>query len=405
MMNERVIMEYFIGFIIGVAFGALIVIIVNHIFQKQNKQKQESLIKSMENTFGELSRTALSQNSSEFIKLADQTLSKQTLEGKNELGTKKQLIDQTLENMNTDMKTELKNVNDLVNKLEKDRENKFGELNEKLENTAKQTGELQKATNQLNAVLSNTKARGQWGERMAEDILKLVGLKENINYVKQKTSEITGKRPDFTFFLPQGLKVNMDAKFPWDNYSQYLKVESESDKDNYKNKFMKDVRNRINEVTKSREYINPAENTVDYVIVFIPNEQVYAFIHENDSKLLDESLKNKVILCSPITLYAVLAVIRQSVDNFNMEIRSKEISSLLKEFDKKWVTFIESLSKMGSKIGDAKKEFDNLTGKCQDQLGSCLKKISDLREQDNTITQNPNPDRELNDKDDLLNLP
>jgi len=399
-MNERGIMEYFLGFIIGLVIGALIVFVINSILQKQKRQEQEKLMEGMKESFGALSKDALSQNSTEFLKLADQTLSKQTQEGKNELGTKKQLIDKTL----TDMKTELENVNDLVNKLEKDRENKFGELNEKLENTAKQTGELQKATNQLNAVLSNTKSRGQWGERMAEDILKLVGLKENINYVKQKTSEITGKRPDFTFFLPQGLKVNMDAKFPWDNYSKYLNVESESDKDNYKNKFMKDVRNRINEVTKSREYINPAENTVDYVIVFIPNEQVYAFIHENDSKLLDESLKNKVILCSPITLYAVLAVIRQSVDNFNMEIRSKEILSLLKEFDKKWVTFIESLSKMGSKIGDAKKEFDNLTGKCQDQLGSCIKKISDLREQDNTITQNPNPDRELNDKDDLLNL-
>jgi DNA recombination protein RmuC len=161
-------MEYFIGFIIGFIIGALIVIIIS-LF----------LLKRMKDSFDALSLKALSQNSTEFLKIADQTLSKQTQEGTKELDTKKLLIDQTLKNMNTDMKTELKNVNDLVNKLEKDRENKFGELNEKLENTAKQTGELQKATNQLNAVLSNTKVRGQWGEKMAEDILNLVGLKEN----------------------------------------------------------------------------------------------------------------------------------------------------------------------------------------------------------------------------------
>jgi len=403
-MNERGIMEYFIGFIIGLVIGALIVFVINSILQKQKRQEQEKFMEGMKESFGALSKDALSQNSTEFLKLADQTLSKQTQEGKNELGTKKQLIDQTLENMNTDMKTELKNVNDLVNKLEKDRENKFGELNEKLENTAKQTGELQKATNQLNAVLSNTKARGKWGERMADDILNLLGLKENFNYVKQKTSEITGKRPDYTFILPQDLKVNMDVKFPLDNYSQYLKVESESDKDKYKKLFMKDVRNRIKEVTTSREYINPEENTVDYVIVFIPNEQVYAFIHENDGDLLDESLKNKVILCSPITLYAVLAVIRQAVDNFRMEKRSTEILSLLKEFHKKWETLEDTRKEMGTKIKEAQEEFDKLTGKCQNQLGLCLKKIYDLREQDNTITQNSNPDRELNDKDDLLNL-
>ncbi len=232
-MNERGIMEYFIGFIIGVAFGALIVIIVNHIFQKQNKQKQENLIKSMENTFGELSRTALSQNSSEFIKLADQTLSKQTQEGKNELGTKKQLIDQTLENMNIDMKTELKNVNDLVNKLEKDRENKFGELTGQLKHTDEQIGKLQKATNQLNSALYNTKVRGQWGERMAEDILNLVGLKEHINYVKQETLGTTRTRPDYTFLLPQDLKVNMDVKFPLNSYLHYLEAESVNDKDKH----------------------------------------------------------------------------------------------------------------------------------------------------------------------------
>jgi len=365
-------MEYSIGFIIGFIIGALIVIIISLFLRKRMKE-----------SFGALSKDALSQNSTEFLKLADQTLSKQTQEGKNELGTEKQLINQTLEGM----KTELGNVRDLVHTLEKDREKKFGELTGQLKETAEQTKDLRKVTNQLNAALSNTKVRGQWGERMAEDILNLVGLKENVNYMKQKTSETTGKRPDYTFLLPQNLKVNMDVKFPLDNYLQYLKVESESDKDKHKKQFMKDVRNRINEVTKSREYINPEDNTVDYVIVFIPNEQVYAFIHENDGDLLDESLKNKVILCSPITLYAVLTLIRQAVDNFRLERNSTEILSLLKEFYKKWEKFVGTLNKMGKMIDDAQKEYKNLIGSCQDQLGSCLEKIDDLREQSDIVTQ------------------
>jgi DNA recombination protein RmuC len=174
-------------------------------------------------------------------------------------------------------------------------------------------------TNKLQMALTNTKVRGQWGERMAEDVLRLAGFIEGINYSKQLTSKEAGTRPDYTFILPQNLKLNMDVKFPLDNYLHYLDAQADTDKQKYKNQFLSDVRQRINEIAKKEDYINPNNNTVDYALVFIPNEQVYCFINENDSALLDDSLKSKVILCSPMTLYAILAVIRQAIDNFNLE--------------------------------------------------------------------------------------
>jgi len=85
---------------------------------------------------------------------------------------------------------------------------------------------------------------------------------------------------------------------------------------------------RIKEVT-TRDYIDPGQKTVDYVLVFIPNEQVYGFIHEHDSSILDESLKSKVILCSPITLFAILAVVRQAVENFSLQETASQILELL----------------------------------------------------------------------------
>jgi len=215
---------------------------------------------------------------------------------------------------------------------------------------------------------------------MAEDVLRLAGFVEGINYYKQKALETVGTRPDYTFLLPQDLKVNMDVKFPLDNYLRYLEVEGEADKEVYKRQFLKDVRGRIKEVT-TRDYINPAENTVDYVIVFIPNEQVYAFINENDSSLLDEALKSKVILCSPITLYAILAVIRQAVDNFNLEKTAAQILSLLGAFNKQWAVFLKSLEKMGKKIEEAQKEFNTLNSTRRTQLERPLRQIEDLRRQ------------------------
>jgi DNA recombination protein RmuC len=382
-------MEHLVVFIIGVIFGAAIVLIINWLrrreaqaiaqelisqVESQKIQDLEILINRIKESFGSLSLVALSKNSEEFLKLAGETLSKQMQIGEKELEGKKKLIDQTLEAM----KVDLQKVQDLVTQFEKDRERKFGELANQLKLTAEQTGKLQETANKLYTALASTRVRGQWGERMAEDVLRLAGFIEGINYLKQKTLETT--RPDYTFLLPQNLKVNMDVKFPLDNYLRYLEAGEESQKEMYKTQFLKDARRRIMEVT-TRDYINPEENTVDYVIVFIPNEQVYAFIIENDRSLLDEALKNKVILCSPITLYAVLAVIRQAVDNFNLEKTAAQILSLFGAFNKQWSAFLKSLEKMGKKIEEAQNEFLILTTTRRKQLERPLREIEDLRKQ------------------------
>ena len=379
------------AFIIGAAFGAAIALIINWLRRREAKavaqelisqtesrkvQDLESIIDRIKESFGALSLDVLSKNTEQFLRLANETLSKQTQMGGKELEEKKGLIDQTL----GVMKEDLQKVQNLVTDFEKDREKKFGELANQLKSTAEQTGKLQETTAKLRAALSSAKVRGQWGERMAEDVLRLAGFVEGINYLKQKVMETTGTRPDYTFLLPQNLKVNMDVKFPLDNYLRYLEAEGETDRETYKSQFLKDVRGRIKEVT-TRDYINPEENTVDYVIVFIPNEQVYAFINENDSSVLDEALRNKVILCSPITLYAILAVIRQAVDNFNLEKTASQIISLLGAFNKQYGAFVKSLEKIGKRIDEAQREFETLDSTRRNQLERPLRQIENLRKQ------------------------
>jgi len=344
--------------------------------ESQSIHDLKEIIGNIKESFGALSLEALSKNTGEFLKLANEALAKQTQTGEKELEGKKKLIDQTLEVM----KEDLRGIETLVTTLEKDREQKFGELTSQLKSTTEQTMKLRETTGKLHMALSSTKARGQWGERMAEDVLRLAGFIEGVNYRRQKTLETVSSRPDYTFLLPQDLIVNMDVKFPLDNYLRYLETEGNADREQYKAQFLRDVKDRIKEVV-TREYINPEENTVDYVIVFIPNEQVYAFINENDSSLLDEALRNKVILCSPITLYAILAVIRQAVDNFNLEKTASQIMSLLATFNKQWNFFINSFDKMGKKIEEAQREYNHLTSTRRNQLERPLRQIADLRQQ------------------------
>ncbi len=293
-----------------------------------------------------------------------------------ELENKKGLIDLQLSNMTS----KLEDVSKLVHELEKDRILKFGELTKQLETASKQTSELIKTTGTLREALASSKVRGQWGERMAEDVLRLAGFIENVNYIKQKAIEGVGNKPDFTFFLPRDLKLNMDVKFPYDNYIKFIEAESESEKESFLKNFLKDVKDRIKEVV-SRDYINPEQNTVDYVLLFIPNEQIYSFIHEKDSSILDEGLKKRVIMCSPITLFVVLAVIRQAVDNFALEKTSNEILSLFGRIKKQWDMFITSHDKLGKRIQDALDEYHFLKSTRRNELERPLNRIEDIRKQ------------------------
>ncbi|MGQ9508586.1 MAG: DNA recombination protein RmuC [Thermodesulfobacteriota bacterium] len=375
------------GFLLGIVLAYLLRIIhgktarelAEEIFQKSEEQRQSTLELLMDNlkaNFGKLSLEALAASTEEFLKLAKSKLESEREVSSKELEAKKSLIDQELKRMTG----ELEKVSNLIKELEKDRAEKFGELSQQLKIASEQTSALMQTTQTLREALSSTKARGQWGERMAEDVLRLAGFVENINYLKQKAMEGSGSRPDFTFLLPRNLKLNMDVKFPLDNYLRYLEAKSETEKIRYRNDFLKDVRARIKEVT-TREYIDPENNTVDYVLLFIPNEQIYAFIHDQDSSILDEGIKNRVVFCSPITLFAVLAVIRQAVDNFALEQTSNEILSLLGAFRKQWEEFLKKLELIGKRIGEIQKEYDALMTTRKSQLERPLKKMELLRTQ------------------------
>jgi DNA recombination protein RmuC len=289
-----------------------------------------------------------------------------------ELEGKKGLIDQQLSAMHT----ELQRVNELVRELEADRGRKFGELANALDAQRADMAKLAETTQGLRQALSSTKARGQWGERMAEDVLQLAGFLEGVNYHKQRAID-TGV-PDFTFLLPDGLSLHMDVKFPLDNYLRYLDAESDLEQRRARDDFLRDVRGHVKSLA-GRGYIESSGASVDCVLLFIPNEQLYAFIQEQDRTILDDALRRKLVFCSPLTLFAVLAVVRQAVDNFRVERTSSEILGRLGAFTKQWDAFVEKMDKLDRSLNTARRDFDELTGTRRRMLERELDKIDDLR--------------------------
>ncbi len=395
-----------LALILGAAAGALVVLVIGVLYARhartvaaqmlaenneQRSREMQLLLDRVRDSFGTLSLDALTRNSNEFLRLANETLSRQSLAGQKDLEGKKDLIDASLVQIEKD----LTSVQDMVSGLERDREQKFGEVTDQLRRTAGETERLRETTEHLRRALASRDVRGQWGQRMAEDVLRLAGFVEGINYVKQRAIPGGTTIPDFTFLLPQDLRLNMDVKFPLDNYMLYVEAEAEADRQAAKRKFLSDVRNRIKEVT-GRGYVNPAEQTIDYALVFIPNEQIYAFINENDRTVMDDALRQKIILCSPLTLYAILAVVRQAVDNFNLEQTAAQILALLGNFGKQWELFVAGFEKMGKRIEDAQVEYQQLTSTRRRALERPLKQIEELRQQRGISSpadeENSNPD-------------
>jgi DNA recombination protein RmuC len=327
--------------------------------------------------FSQVSLDVLGKAQATFLELADTRFRSLSQGSAAELEQKKGLIDQQL----SAMKTELGKVSTLVSELEKDRTLKFGELTTQLKTVGEQTTLLTTTTGALREALSSSRVRGQWGERMAEDILRLIGFVEGVNYQKQKSVEsVDGSRarPDFTFSLPGDQILNMDVKFPLDNYLKWIAADTQQEKDRACGEFLKDVRNRLGEVV-TREYINPEQKTLDCVLMFIPNEQIYHFIHEQDMSLMDEALKRRVVLCAPMTLFAILVVIRQASDNFAIERTSNQIVSQMGAFKNQWDQFVGKMDLLGKRIAATQTEYDLLIGRRRRALERPLNRIENIR--------------------------
>lgn len=307
--------------------------------------------------FAALSAEVFQGATDQFLKLAESRLATERVKGGAELEEKRRAVETTVGQLTE----RLKEYEKLMRGFEADRSEKFGSIEAQLKRSTETAEQLQAATVRLGSVLGNSRTRGQWGERMAEDILRAVGLIENVQYLKNRAQETSATRPDYTFLLPDDHRLHMDVKFPLDNYLRMIDAESPEERERFKGVFLKDVKKRVKEI-QDRDYVNPQERTLDCVLLFIPNEHVYGFILQNLPGLIDEALAQKVVLASPFSLYAVLAVVRQSFENFHFSQATREVVELMAKFRSAFELFKERFDRVGKKLEETARAYQEITG-------------------------------------------
>lgn len=300
-----------------------------------------------------------------------------------ELGAKKDVIDTRLDEMRTEMRTELTELGAMVKALAETSANKFGQVDESLRSHTEVTQMLSESARALREAIASPTARGQWGERMADDVLRLAGFVENVNYVKQTQLDGATGRPDFTFPLPKGHELYMDVKFPMAGYLRFLDATTDAERQAHRAAFLRDVRARVRELAKRDYARESARTSVDYVLMFLPNEQLTGFIHEHDPALIDDAMSQRVVMCSPLTLFAFLGVIRQAYDNFVIEQTSDQILALMGKFGVQWQKYVEQLEKVHVKFEQLDRQFEELMGPRRRQLEKPLQQLDAVRRERN----------------------
>jgi DNA recombination protein RmuC len=330
---------------------------------------------------GQVQHQAQQQSTAERDAAVKAALQQAALLNREHLGQGLQAGQRDVDQVRDEVRSELARLGYLVQQLTQRSAEQLGQVEASLRAHSEVTSALASNTQSLREALASPKTRGQWGERMAEDVLRLAGFVEHVNYEKQTSLDGGRSIPDFTFKLPKGHVLYMDVKFPLPAYMRYLDANTEAERSAHLATFLRDVRQRVKELAV-RDYGRSGDRpAIDYVLLFLPNETISGFVHEHDPDLIEHALGQNVVLCSPLTLFAFLGVIRQAFDNFMIEETSDELLKLLGQFGQQWGKFTSSMDTVQKRFESVAREFEQLNGPRRRQLERPLHQLDALRQE------------------------
>ena len=306
-------------------------------------------------------------------------------------------------------------IKGIVSEIIENEESQIYKLLNRSDQTVKdfleKTGEIKSSitgvdqqTRNLISVLNNNQSRGQWAEFQVEDLLEIMEYKDGIHYQTQKRMS-SGTIPDFTFYLPENKTINMDSKFPLTNYMEIAKLNrdledetldelarreiTESIKNKNKEFLDKAIKTKIDDTSSREGYISAEEGTVDFVLMYIPLENLYHFLltselGANRTPVIQYAFSKKVILVSPQTLMAYLETIRHSMKLFSLQTDTKNILATHEKIKVEIRKFIESFDDVTKRLDQTVKSFEalkitrvNKLEKSFEELDSVNKELED----------------------------
>jgi DNA recombination protein RmuC len=125
----------------------------------------------------------------------------------------------------------------------------------------------------------------------------------------------------------------------------------------------------------TRDYINPEDKTVDFVLLFIPNEMIFSYIYDRLNEVWRDAMEKKVILVGPFSFTALLRMIKQSYDNFRVQGNIQKIVGHVRGLEKEFVKFSEEFDKLGERILSLSRQYDQVGRTRVNQMNRIMDKV------------------------------
>ena len=363
-----------LGFLIGRADAGRGVAATRQVLGELDRgraEETEALLDQVKSAFAELTREGEKRSADELARSVQTAFTvERTLQGHRAQAERAE-FEARIQNV----LGQVERLGELIRRIERERAESFSSLGGRVEQAFARAEKLAETTASLRDALVHARVRGQWGERMAEDLLRAMGLSENLHWVRQRALA-DGTRPDITFLLSDGRVLHMDVKFPFENWTKLVEASDEEGRSRARSAFVRDVRGRIQEVAK-RDWAQPEAGALPLALLFVPNEQVFAGMITAEPQLVDEAIHKRICLVGPASLFAVLALIRHAAEERQISRAMSDVLAALHGMSEGWRQHLQRLDRLGRRLEEALRDWHDLRGARVPQLERLLRQIGE----------------------------
>ncbi|MCI0448958.1 MAG: DNA recombination protein RmuC [Chlorobi bacterium] len=241
----------------------------------------------------------------------------------------------------------------------------------------------EEANNLTRALKGDTKTQGAWGEFILESILEKSGLGKGREYLFQETfknEEGSNRRPDVIVNLPEGKNIIIDSKVSLKSYESYISSDNEDERRKCLSDHVASVRRHLKGLDLKDYHNLYSLQSLDFVLMFIPVEPAFALAVQNDQSLFYDAFEKNIVIVSPSTLLATLRTIASIWKQENQNRNAIDIARKSGELYDKLSAFVDDLIKIGQRMDDAKKTYEEAMNKLTEGRGNIISRAENLRQ-------------------------
>ncbi len=319
----------------------------------------EEMKREMTDTFNALSGAALKSNNEQFFNLAKSQLGVIVEETKRHIGVHAS----DMNGMVKPLTEALRRYEEEVKKIEASRLTAYGSLTEQLKQVSLTQETLKNETGNLVTALRRPEVRGRWGEMQLRRVAELAGMSAHCDFSEQVSVE-TGsgrQRPDMIVHLPAGREIVVDAKVALDAYLSAVSAATEDERRGHIKRHAEQVKEHMR-MLSSKEYSKQFAGSLEFVVMFIPGESFFSAAMDIEGTLVEDGMKQKVLIATPTTLIALLHSVAYGWRQEQLAENTREISALGNELYKRLKTLAEHFEAIGSSIGKLTDNYNKAVG-------------------------------------------